>query len=110
MTATKPTQSPADRKLRLVYSFPSDGALVLGLVIVQGKRHDGYVLRCEADDFGGTVRWHKEGTGDEYTTRVAASGTAVCCSCPGYRFHQKPCRHMDAAETLAARGIVPTHA
>ena len=92
-----------------------DNRPLLGIVIIDGKKKDGYYVWVsdESDDMEKVVIWKKETQQGRFqpTYRVVVGGVkmnvALSCNCEHStkrRLSAKPCRHRAATERLIQMG------
>lgn len=94
------------RSMRVLYSVrQSESVDLLGILITEGRKADGYHVRAEHDDMSVAVEFHHEtDKGRSYSVSCNHTGRPHYCTCPA----RVRCRHMDAVAVLVERGLIRT--
>ena len=86
-------------------SHTPDGLDILGVVIKENRKLDGYHVRAEHDDMSVVVVWeHERDPARRYTATLSHDGRPLWCSCPS----RARCKHLDASAALVRAGKIRT--
>lgn len=109
-TIRKPRPKPA-RSVRILEQPTEDTGFWGALEITVGKETDTYLIHFIPSDFGnGAVGFEVEKLDADLATveayHVHLAGQDTSCTCPGFSYHQKPCKHVDGLVALAKAGAL----